>query len=112
MVLVGDRGMLTQGQITALTARPGLGWITALRGEKVRQLCEQRQLQLSPFDEQNLAEIRSPAFPAAQGCASVFDGDKPKEDEGESGNRASRLPCRSCRDGSGSASSQESFFVR
>jgi transposase len=63
VVLVGDRGMLTQAQITALSAHPGLGWISALRAEKVRQLAEQRHLQLSLFDEQNLAEIRSPAFP-------------------------------------------------
>lgn len=63
VVLVGDRGMLTQAQITALSAHPGLGWISALRAEKVRQLAEQRYLQLSLFDEQNLAEIRSPAFP-------------------------------------------------
>ena len=63
VVLVGDRGMLTQAQITALSAHPGLGWISALRAEKVRQLAEQHHLQLSLFDEQNLAEIRSPAFP-------------------------------------------------
>jgi len=63
VVLVGDRGMLTQAQITALTAHPGVGWISALRTEKVRALVEQRHLQLSLFDEKNLAEIQSPAFP-------------------------------------------------
>ncbi len=63
VVLVGDRGMLTQTQIEALAARPGLGWISALRTEKVRALAEPGPLQLSLFDERNLAEIRSPAFP-------------------------------------------------
>lgn len=63
IVLVGDRGMLTQAQIEALREHPGLGWISALRGEKVRQLVEQENLQLSLFDTQNLAEIESPDFP-------------------------------------------------
>jgi transposase len=63
IVLVGDRGMLTQPQIELLREHPGLGWISALRNEKVRQLVEQRDLQLSLFDTQNLAEIESPDFP-------------------------------------------------
>ncbi len=63
VILVGDRGMLTQPQIEALKARPGIGWISALRTEKVRQLVEQEALQLSLFDQQNLAEIHSPDFP-------------------------------------------------
>ena len=62
-VLVGDRGMLTQTQIEALKAHPGIGWISALRTEKIRQLVEQKHLQLSLFDQQNLAEIASPDFP-------------------------------------------------
>lgn len=63
VVLVGDRGMLTQTQIEALKTHPGIGWISALRTEKIRQLLEEEALQLSLFDEQNLAEIQSPAFP-------------------------------------------------
>ncbi len=63
VVLVGDRGMLTQPQIETLRQHPGLGWISALRTEKLRQLLEHKHLQLSLFDEKNLAEIRSPAFP-------------------------------------------------
>jgi len=63
VVLVGDRGMLTQPQIEALGEHPALGWISALRSEKVRQLVEQEHLQLSLFDTQNLAEIASPDFP-------------------------------------------------
>jgi transposase len=63
VILVGDRGMLTQTQIDELKHHPGVGWISALRSEKVRQLVDQKYLQLSLFDEQNLAEIHSPDFP-------------------------------------------------
>jgi transposase len=62
-VLVGDRGMLTQAQITKLKEHPGLGWISALRSASIRKLVEGEALQLSIFDQQNLAEIASPEFP-------------------------------------------------
>ncbi|MEE8286510.1 MAG: IS1634 family transposase, partial [Gammaproteobacteria bacterium] len=55
VVLVGDRGMLTQTQIAHLERHPGLGWISALRSEAVRELVEGGALQLSLFDAQNLA---------------------------------------------------------
>jgi transposase/predicted transcriptional regulator len=63
IVLVGDRGMLTQAQIENLTQYPGLGWISALRFEAVRVLADQGSLQLSLFDQQNLAEITSEKYP-------------------------------------------------
>ncbi len=63
VVLVGDRGMLTQPQIEVLKQHPGIGWISALRTEKIRQLVDQEHLQLSLFDQKNLAEISSPDFP-------------------------------------------------
>jgi transposase len=63
VVLVGDRGMLTATQIGKLREHPGLGWISALRGPAIRVLVETGSLQLSLFDEQNLAEIRSPEYP-------------------------------------------------
>jgi hypothetical protein len=71
MVMVGDRGMITSARIAALnqagdgTARPGpYGWITALRAPAIRKLmAEGGPLQLSLFDEQDLAEITSPDFP-------------------------------------------------
>jgi transposase len=63
VVLVGDRGMLTQTQIRELKKRPGLGWITALRSGSIRKLADGGTLQLSLFDEKNLAEIQSPDFP-------------------------------------------------
>ena len=63
VVLVGDRGMLTQTQIDALKAHPELGWISALRSTSIRKLVRDQALQMSLFDEQNLAEITSPEFP-------------------------------------------------
>jgi len=63
VVLVGDRGMLTQTQIDALRAYPGLGWISALRFPAIRDLAEGGAFQLSLFDHQNLAEITSDAYP-------------------------------------------------
>jgi transposase len=63
VVLVGDRGMLTQAQIRKLQQHPGLGWISALRGPAIRELVETSCLQLSLFDETNLAEIASPEYP-------------------------------------------------
>jgi hypothetical protein len=71
MVMVGDRGMITSARIAALnqqqdgTARPDpYGWITALRAPAIRKLmADGGPLQLSLFDEQDLAEITSPDFP-------------------------------------------------
>jgi transposase len=63
VVLVGDRGMLTDTQIEHLKERPGLGWISALRGPAIRKLVEGGELQLSLFDEKNLGEIRSAEYP-------------------------------------------------
>ena len=63
VVLVGDRGMLTQTQIEVLRRYPGLGWITALRAPVIRELLAKGSLQRSLFDVQNLAEISSPDFP-------------------------------------------------
>jgi hypothetical protein len=71
MVMVGDRGMITSARIAALnqlddgTPRPDpYGWITALRAPAIRKLMGQDgPLQLSLFDEQDLAEITSPDFP-------------------------------------------------
>jgi transposase len=64
VVLVGDRGMLTSARIEVeLKTHPGLGWITALRGPAIRKLVAGGFLQLSLFDERDLAEISSPEFP-------------------------------------------------
>ena len=71
MVMVGDRGMITSARIRALnqledgTALPDpYGWITALRAPAIRKLmAENGPLQLSLFDQQDLAEITSGDFP-------------------------------------------------
>ncbi|MCK5805580.1 MAG: IS1634 family transposase [Lentisphaeria bacterium] len=63
VVLVGDRGMLTQAQIDALREHPGLGWISALRFSAIRNLAEEGAFQLPLFDTQNLAEITSEDYP-------------------------------------------------
>ncbi len=62
VVLVGDRGMLTQKQIEAIKMHPGLGWISALRSGAIRDLVEGGALQMSLFD-QGLGEFSSPAYP-------------------------------------------------
>jgi transposase len=63
IVLVGDRGMLTQTQINTLKEHPGLGWISALRSPAIRGLLADGHLNRSLFDAVNLAEIASPDFP-------------------------------------------------
>jgi transposase len=63
LVMVGDRGVLTQTQIEKLRQYPGVGWISALRFESIRQLAEEGSLQPSLFDQRHLAEIRSDRFP-------------------------------------------------
>ena len=63
VVLVGDRGLLTQVQIEHLKRHPGLGWVSALKTSQLRALVEQHALQLSLFDERNLAEIVCEAYP-------------------------------------------------
>jgi len=63
VVLVGDRGMLTQPQIDKLQAHPQMGWITALTSVAIRGLLAEGSLQLSLLDEKNLVEIQSPHYP-------------------------------------------------
>ena len=64
VVLVGDRGMLTSARIRdELQPVEGLDWITALRAPAIRKLVEQGSLQLSLFDQRDLAEISSPDYP-------------------------------------------------
>jgi hypothetical protein len=65
MVMVGDRGMITTARIDALKELDkNYGWITALRAPAIKKLLAGNgPLQLSLFDEQDLAEITSPDFP-------------------------------------------------
>jgi transposase len=63
VVIVGDRGMLTQPQLNLIKGHPEMGWITALTSVAIRELVDKQALQLSLFDEKNLAEISSPDYP-------------------------------------------------
>jgi transposase len=63
LVLVIDRGMVTKANLEALAAEQGVGWITALKAPQVRRLVKEGSLQVSLFDETNLAEIESPDYP-------------------------------------------------
>src|SRR5271157_2303947 len=63
LVLVGDRGMITAARIRDDLKPAGLDWITTLRAPQIQALAEGGALQLSLFDERNLAEITSPDYP-------------------------------------------------
>lgn len=64
VVLVGDRGMLTNARIREdIDPVEGLNWITALRAPAIRKLMEEREIHRSLFDETDLAEITSPEYP-------------------------------------------------
>ena len=63
LVLVGDRGMITQARLREDLKPAGLDWITSLRAPQIQALAEGGALQLSLFDERNLAEITAPDYP-------------------------------------------------
>lgn len=63
VVLVGDRGMLTETQLDQLRRYEGIGWISALRSPAIRSLVEAGPVQLSLFDDRHLAEVTSPDYP-------------------------------------------------
>jgi hypothetical protein len=63
VVLVGDRGMVTQARITKDIKSAGLDWITTLRAPAIRELVEGGALQLSLFDQRDMASITAPEFP-------------------------------------------------
>jgi Transposase DDE domain len=64
VVVVGDRGMLTTARVEQLREAGGFGWVTALRAPAVAALAaDSGPLQLSLFDQQNLAEITHPDYP-------------------------------------------------
>ncbi len=64
LVLVGDRGMITEARIRCdLRPEEGIDWITALRAPAIQKLVAQGAFQMSLFDERDLAEIHSPDYP-------------------------------------------------
>jgi hypothetical protein len=63
VVLVGDRGMITQARIGNDLKAAGLDWITALRAPAIKALREAGALQMSLFDQRDMAAITAPEFP-------------------------------------------------
>src|SRR6202521_88296 len=63
VVLVGDRGMITQARISEDIKPAGLDWITALRAPAIKALLDGGALQMSLFDDRDMAAITSPEFP-------------------------------------------------
>ena len=63
VVLVGDRGMLTEARIREEVKPAGLDWISALRSSAIRALVEAGEVEMSLFDERDLVEITSDAYP-------------------------------------------------
>jgi transposase len=63
VVLVGDRGMITEARITEDIKSAGLDWITALRGPAIKDLLNSGTLQLTLFDQRDMASITAPDFP-------------------------------------------------
>jgi transposase len=63
VVLIGDRGMITQARIDEDLRPAGLDWITALRAPALKELVGGGHLQMSLFDERDMAAITSPDFP-------------------------------------------------
>lgn len=63
VILVGDRGMITEARIREELQPHGLAWITSLRAPAIRKLVESGSLQMSLFDQRDLGEITAPAYP-------------------------------------------------
>jgi transposase len=63
VVLVGDRGMISQKAIDELARRDGVQWITALKSVQIRTLLEGGALQLGLFDDRDLFELTHPDYP-------------------------------------------------
>ena len=64
VVVVGDRGMLTEARIRdEFKGVEGLDWISALRGPAIKKLMENNDFTMSLFDDRDMAEITSPDFP-------------------------------------------------
>jgi hypothetical protein len=75
VVMTGDRGMITSARIKALKDIPGMAWITCLRAPAIKKLAAAGgPLQMSLFDDQDLAEISSPDYPGERliACRNPF----------------------------------------
>ena len=63
VVLVGDRGMITQARIREDLKPAGLDWVTALRAPAIQALAAEGPLQPCLFDDRDIGEIQSPDYP-------------------------------------------------
>jgi len=63
IVVVSDRGMVTKANLELMASTDGISWITALKAPQIKKLARQQTLQLSLFDQANLAEITSEDYP-------------------------------------------------
>ena len=95
-ILVGDRGMITQARITEDIGSAGLDWITALRAPAIKRLIDSGALQLSLFDQRDMASITAPGLPRR-----APGGLSQSRSRGRAYPQARRPPCRhrarSCR---------------
>ena len=88
MIMVGDRGMITAARIKDLREMEGMAWITCLRHPAIKKLMAgDGPLQLSLFDEQDLAEISSGDFPVSGSSPAATRCSRP---------RSGPTPARSC----------------
>ena len=117
MIMVGDRGMITTARIKDLRELGGMAWITCLRHPAIKKLmADDGPLQLSLFDEQDLAEISSGDFPGERliACRNPFEAAKrartragaagrhrgrPRQDRRPGGRRAGQGPGQDRRPG-------------
>ena len=63
IVLIGDRGMITEARINETVKPAGISFITALRAPAIHSLVDAGSIQLSLFDQRDLAEVSSPDYP-------------------------------------------------
>lgn len=79
VIWVGDRGMITEARINEeMRGVEGLQWVTALRSSAIRHLVEEGALQISLFDERDMAEIWHPEYPGERliACRNPFMADR------------------------------------
>jgi hypothetical protein len=85
VVLVGDRGMITEARIEKDVEPAGLDYLTALRGPAIEKLCAAKVITPSLFDARNLAEIQHPDFPGERlvACFNPFTKEERERQRGE-----------------------------
>ena len=86
LTMVGDRGMITSARISALREVGDLGWLTCLRAPQIAALVkDDGPLQLSLFDESDLAEFSHPDYPSERliACRNPLLAEERKRKRGE-----------------------------